>query len=86
MELLSQGSAGRIIRCLAASVESTKPSLKKEKLAPGGRILVVPMLGGPVAAGISSHAIFKGLSTATASDGAIADAHVRDWLLTLTSR
>jgi sirohydrochlorin ferrochelatase len=58
-----------------------------ERLGPGGRILVVPMLGGTAGtAGIPSHALFKGLSIATASEGAIADEHVTEWLLTLTSR
>jgi sirohydrochlorin ferrochelatase len=58
-----------------------------ERLEPGGRILVVPMLGGAAGtAGIPSHSLFKGFSIATASDGAIADDHVKDWLLTLTSR
>ena len=53
----------------------------------GRRILVVSMLGGAAGtAGIPSHAVFKGLSIATASDGAIADDHVTEWLLTLTSR
>jgi hypothetical protein len=53
----------------------------------GRRILVVPMLGGVAGtAGIPSHAVFQGFSIATASDGAIADDHVTEWLLTLTSR
>jgi hypothetical protein len=53
----------------------------------GRRIVIVPMLGGPAGTtGIPSHSVFQGFPVAAASDGAIGDDRVLDWLLTLASR